>query len=225
MGFFRGPNIVRDGLVLALDAGAVRSYPGSGTTVYDLIGSNSGTLANGVGFQTNVGGDWSFDGTNDYINISGLDSSFQISQGTIEAWIKPSSDGTDQMVCGLGGGGTTGATRVIRILSNQWGYVGYGSTNEDWSSIASVTFNTWAHVLIGWNGTSLTFWLNGTQYTATRTGIVTPNSSVIRLGVSPWSTTNRPFEGNIANFKFYNTLLSTQEVLQNYNAQKSRFGL
>jgi hypothetical protein len=45
MGFFRGPNIVRDGLVLALDAASPRSYPGSGTTWYDLSGNgNNGTL-------------------------------------------------------------------------------------------------------------------------------------------------------------------------------------
>ena len=50
MGFYRGPNIVTDGLVFAVDAGSERSYPnpGSGTTVNSLIGSNTGTLTNGV---------------------------------------------------------------------------------------------------------------------------------------------------------------------------------
>ena len=56
MGTVRGPNIVRDGLVLVLDAGSERSYPGSGNTWYDLSDSkNVGTLSSaGIG-TTNVG--------------------------------------------------------------------------------------------------------------------------------------------------------------------------
>jgi hypothetical protein len=52
MGIFRGPNIVTDGLVFAVDAGSERSYPGTGTTTTSLVGSNTGTLTNGVGFNS-----------------------------------------------------------------------------------------------------------------------------------------------------------------------------
>ena len=41
MAYFTGPNIVQDGLVLALDAGSTRSYPGTGTTWYDLSGNEN----------------------------------------------------------------------------------------------------------------------------------------------------------------------------------------
>ena len=68
MGFYRGPNIVTDGLVFAVDAGSTRSYPGSGTTATSLVGSILGTLNNGVGFSTANGGTWTFDGTDDKIN-------------------------------------------------------------------------------------------------------------------------------------------------------------
>ena len=56
MGFFRGPNIVREGLVLALDAASPRSYPGSGTVWNDLAGSNNGTLTGGPTFNSGNGG-------------------------------------------------------------------------------------------------------------------------------------------------------------------------
>ena len=46
MAFFRGPNIVTDGLVFAVDAGSARSYPGTGTTTTSLVSSNTGTLTN-----------------------------------------------------------------------------------------------------------------------------------------------------------------------------------
>jgi hypothetical protein len=53
MGFFRGPKIVTDGLILALDAASPRSYPGTGTTWYDLSGQgNNGTLVNGPTFSS-----------------------------------------------------------------------------------------------------------------------------------------------------------------------------
>ena len=39
MGVKSGPNFVTDGLVFAVDMSSTRSYPGSGTTVYDLSGN------------------------------------------------------------------------------------------------------------------------------------------------------------------------------------------
>ena len=60
MGFYRGPNIVTDGLVFAIDAGSERSYPGSGTVATDLVGTNNGTLTNGVGFSNVNGGTLGF---------------------------------------------------------------------------------------------------------------------------------------------------------------------
>ena len=69
MGFYRGPNIVTDGLVYAMDAGSGRSYDGT-TTLTDLVSSNTGTLTNGVTYQSINGGVFDFDGTDDYIAMS-----------------------------------------------------------------------------------------------------------------------------------------------------------
>ena len=68
MGAFAGPNVIEDGLVLALDAGNAKSYPGSGTTWSDLIESNNGTLVNGPTYSSGNGGSIVFDGTNDRID-------------------------------------------------------------------------------------------------------------------------------------------------------------
>lgn len=71
MGFYRGPNIVTDGLVLALDAGNTKSYPGSGTTVYDKSGNRYNfELMNGVGYNTLYNGIFTLDGTNDAIQLT-----------------------------------------------------------------------------------------------------------------------------------------------------------
>ena len=77
MGIAYNTSIVTSGLVFSIDAGNVRSYSGSGITAYGLVGGLGGTLVNGVGFTSSNSGTFSFDGSNDYINIpttTGLDS-------------------------------------------------------------------------------------------------------------------------------------------------------
>jgi hypothetical protein len=68
--FYSG-SVVTDGLVLNLDAGLPASYPGSGTTWFDLSGSgNDGTLTNGPTYSSSNGGSLVFDGSNDYVNLN-----------------------------------------------------------------------------------------------------------------------------------------------------------
>ena len=70
MAISRGPKIVTNGLVLALDAADKNSYVGSGTTWKDLSGNSfNGTLTNGPTFSNTNGGAIVFDGTNDYVNV------------------------------------------------------------------------------------------------------------------------------------------------------------
>ena len=70
MAYFTGPNIVTDELVFTYDAGSTRSYPGSGTTVSNIIGGLTGALQNGVTFNSADGGFWEFDGVDQYISIA-----------------------------------------------------------------------------------------------------------------------------------------------------------
>jgi len=75
MGFYRGPQIVTNGLVMYLDAGNTKSYPGTGVTWYDRAGNlnagiiNNGTLTNGPTFSPSDMGSIVFDGLNDYAQM------------------------------------------------------------------------------------------------------------------------------------------------------------
>jgi len=225
MAYFTGPNIVTAGLVFAVDAGSARSYPGSGTTVTDLITSNTGTLTNGVGFSTSNAGTWVFDGVDDYINIPNY-TAHQSTTGTIEAWVKPDILTGNRYAFGAGGTTTVGASRALRISGGNWSIVGYGSgstSGQDWNDIANATTN-WQHVAIAWNGTTYYFYLNGVRSSNTRTGIVTPTGSLLRIGCPPFAT-NSNTDGQIAALKCYSNVLTEAQMLQNFNAQKSRFGL
>ena len=93
MGFYRGPNIVKDGLVLHLDAANYKSYPGSGTTWSDLSGNgNNGTLTNGPTFDSGNRGSIVFDGSNDFVYLSNPSSlAFGTGDFSIEIWCNPDS--------------------------------------------------------------------------------------------------------------------------------------
>jgi len=92
MGIFRGPNIIKSGLIMALDASSIRSYPGSGTIWYDLSGKNNHVTANGYVsnpvFQQTKGGRFFFDGetTKSYFQSSTYNGLSNILNCTIIVW-------------------------------------------------------------------------------------------------------------------------------------------
>ena len=94
MSFAHSPKIVTDGLVLSLDAGNTKSYPGAGTAWFDKSGyANNGTLVNGPTFNTGSLGSIVFDGVDDYAT-SNVSSSIQENIGTCCCWVKTSTPGS-----------------------------------------------------------------------------------------------------------------------------------
>ena len=198
-----------------------------GTTWRDISGNNrTGTLTNGPLFNTSNYGSIAFDGTNDYVSITNF-LGHQTNTGTIISWAYPSIiTSGDRYLVGAGGSLTVGATRAIRIYNGYWSTVSYGSSNEDYNSIAAATLNTWQHVAFVWNLTTVNFYLNGTLYSVTRSGMITPSSTTFSVGCPPWSPLgSNSWNGRIANVHLYNRALSTSEISQNYEATKTRFGL
>jgi len=77
--------IVRNGLVLDLDAAKLDSYPKFGTTWRDItFNQNNGTLVNGPTFNSGNGGSIVFDGVDDYITIPTITNNIY----TIDFWYK-----------------------------------------------------------------------------------------------------------------------------------------
>ena len=136
MGAAAGPNVVEDGLVLALDAGNTKSYPGSGTTWTDLSGKdNNGTLTDGPTFNSANGGSIVFDGTNDQINCGSSDDfAFGTGDFTIEFWCNPDTVGTECIIAISSNGG---------ISTTNWQFR-YNSSKMRWiySQTANITSNS-----------------------------------------------------------------------------------
>jgi hypothetical protein len=216
--------IVTDGLVLNVDAGFTPSYPRNGTTWYDVKGTSNVILTNGPTFNSSNGGSVVFDGTNDY--SIGSVSLVLTNSVTIESWIYPTNYPISE-------GGF--------ILSNLGYYLEYGTDGKLKSyfyglssegyhlSNSTVPLNTWSYVntIRDKDNNTILFYINGVL-DRTLTGI-TGSISNVRGGsvaqIGGYSSSGYKFNGRLSNVRLYNRALSATEVLQNYNAQKGRFGL
>tara|TARA_B100001175_G_C19469472_1_gene620951 strand:- start:647 stop:1327 length:681 start_codon:yes stop_codon:yes gene_type:complete len=219
------PRIVTDGLVLALDAGNTKSYPGSGTSWSDISGQgNNGTLTNGPTYSSDNGGSIVFDGTNDYIDVSGTESfNAPLSINfTLSIWMYPTKTGNWQ---GVFTKNRSTGTQVGLFLSSSNEFV-FGFSGSGGNLIgSSFSTNTWYHVvLVQAANTSRKIYINGSlDVTKTSTfGTTSSGSETFRLGQA--SGVNEYFGGRISNASIYNNkALTASEVLQNYNALKGRY--
>jgi len=228
MGFYRGPNIVTDGLVFAVDAGSTRSYPGSGTTGTDLISSESITLNNGVGFSTDKGGTWTFDGSDDYIQTS-FGQNIVSTGFSVNFWFNVTGNATCffmQMYV------SADVNTVFRVERNsigansiEFGHSPNGSGGM--SELTSTNFpnDVWQSCTIAYNGSTKYIYRNGVLDTSVSSSDVYFYTGAILRIAARQDGTLLPINGKMPSVKVYNKALSAAEILQNFNAQKSRFGL
>ncbi len=224
---FNQQDIVKDGLVLWLDANDKTSYPGTGTTWRDLSGlNNSGLLTNGPTFDTANGGSIVFDGSDDY----GKNDVPNLPTGnvttTICAWIYVVNGYGDwQGIAGWGNAGVFSNSALLdmnqgRLAFSTWGYPG----TEDLISTYNVPKNTWKYVVGSINNRNIKLYadsVNVLNSSITSTPSVT--STKLRLATTDYP--GRLLNTKIASVQIYNRELSQTEITQNYNANKNRFGL
>jgi uncharacterized delta-60 repeat protein len=236
---YLGENIVTSGLVNYLDAG----YRGSlqittGTTWGDVSGyGRNGTLTNGPTYSTDGGGSIVFDGVDDYVTNIGDVSTFSFIQNTgvftISAWVKLTDLSIARYFIGNNNGSTVNKGFFLGYQGNTgrlWLAITYGvggQTTLNQSKVNFFTDNNWVLVTCVGNGTNCQFYKNGVAFDTPNnfTTFSTGNSFAV-LDVGRYNAgTADEWKGNIAITQIYNRALSSDEVLQNFNAQKSRFGL
>ena len=212
------PRIVTDGLVLYLDAGNTKSYPGSGTTWTDLSGNgNNGILTNGPTYSSSNGGAIVFDGVNDRIECG----TWSVPYITVSTWVYKTSSTTNQGICrkqtGWAVSQYNGTLQVAPGTS--WTFYNTGYT---------IPLNTWVNVVYTYSGTgttgSQTVYVNGSNIysTSAGSGAISANSNVVRIG---YDDNNWFWGGRIAQTQIYNRALTASEIQQNFNALRGRFGI
>ena len=224
--------IVSNGLVLCLDAADKKSYPGSGTVWKDRSGNgNNGTLINGPTFSGANGGSLVFDGANDYVNGGNLGSFY--SQGTISYWMNSSAveNYRNTFSTHYLGGNVGIRFEQYSSVSPYGGFnVGIGNNagifaNYDYSPTSILTANIWYNIVLVWNTSTnnVTGYMNGIQkFNSAHTLWATTLPSIsIGSGFDGF----RYFKGNMAQVLIYNRALAVQEIKQNFNSTRGRFGI
>jgi hypothetical protein len=220
MGLGHSPSIVMDVLVLSLDAGNFRSYPGTGNTVYDLSGSgNTSDLINGPTYLSSNLGTFVLDGTNDYINVNSLANILSKTAYTKIAYIYISNFTTSNNIIS---GGFSGEHAFWMFGTNKLN----AGHNGAWNTVVgatSLSLNTWYFAAVTYNNSiGWKLYLNGREDgTSANTTTYNGNQEIV---IGAYSSGNN-FTGRISNVQVYNRALSSQEILQNYNATKKRYGL
>jgi hypothetical protein len=233
-GNWRGPNIVKDGLVLYLDAGSPNSYYSlnSRTLWKDISGNGyNGTLTNGPAFSSNDGGSFNFDSTNQYVTIGtpALLNQVQVPL-TICSWVKLGSPVGLRTVYGAYKTSVGGS--IYSLLRYDGGVLKYYASNSSggFQSAGSFTLNTgvWYFLAVTVSGSIsspyVTIYRND-SYESFNYGAFTstPDATVdFRVGASQ---AGEAWYGNIAKIFVYTKSLSTTEILQNFNSTRSRFGV
>ena len=219
-----GPDIVDDGLIFAVDAGSGRSYDGT-TTVNNLAGSNTATLYNGVTYLSINGGVWDFDGTDDYAGLpnSAIPAGNEI---TIAFWTEIDTVQNCSIIAGT----------VNSSVQNLSIHLPWGDGNVYWDCgtiFQRISYTPTTAEKTGWHNWVFTLnastgimkiYLDGIQkQSGTGKTSVVPTMGTVSL--ARFYSGSYYYNGKIANTLIYNTALTAAEITQNFNAQKSRFGL
>jgi hypothetical protein len=224
--YYQAP-IVTDGLVMALDAGNLVSYSGAGTTWKDLTSSgNNVLLTNGPTYSTDGGGCIVFDGSDDYAKNDTPTLPTGNVTTTICAWIYVVSGYNGwQGIVGWGDAGLTSKSALLdmnagRLAFSTWGNLG----SQDLISAYTVPKDTWKYVVGSINNKNIKLYADGVKVLDSSI-TSTPNVTSTKLRLATTDYPGRLLNTKISNVQIYNRELSADEIAQNYNAYKSRFGL
>jgi len=226
-----GPNIVAGGLVLSLDAADKTSYSGSiegGTlaTWSDISGNGLDGTISGAVFNSGSSGNIVFDGSNDYVSLAASSKYyFDTADFSVEVWVKTTSDGRN---IALHRNSAITRYTLLEIDSNKARLLMWRSSANYsiGTGTSTINDNTWHHIV----GTRIEsvpavyIYVDGAlEGSGADNALNAPESSNWYLASQVGG--DKFMDGSISDFKIYNKALTSKEVLQNFNAKRSRFGV
>lgn len=237
MSLGHGSSIVRDGLVLHLDAANVKSYPGSGAIWKDLSGNgNNGTLVNGVGYSSNNAGGLIFDGVNDY-SFHSVSPIVGNSAFSITGFFYRTGSTIQRATWGIAGNsGLQGINSYSLTGSNLLSIDLWGSTtiqsNESYD-LNQWIFAAWVYRGATFSRNNISIYKNGTEYTGSALTVArgsetsVPNINSSGLVIARAGTIDSGYSAPvlISSICFYNLPLSATQIAQNFNALRGRYGI
>jgi len=212
--------IVTDNLTLQLDASNSTSYPGSGTTWYDLAGTQQNiTLVGSPTYTASSPSYFTFNGSTQ--RGSGTGAVLSSTTYTKSVWFYLNAYADNNIVSSDVGGHYMFFQGGNKMYNGHSNWAGFPS---NYPSTATFALSTWYNVALTFNTTDgMKLYINGnldSSYTTIKTGLTGDNST----NIAAYGSGNL-LNGRIAKVYCYTKTLTAAEVLQNYNADKSQFGL
>jgi hypothetical protein len=217
MGLGHSPSLVMDGLVFSIDAGNSRCYSGSGNTAFGLNNNITIALNNGVGFTSSNNGIFIFDGSDDFMSSASNAGISGTQSRTLCAWSKFNNI-TSSVVCGIG---EADFYKLFEIHAYQNKITGHRYGAETIGP--DISTGVWYFTAYSYDGTTSRLYLNSSLVASTVEALNTTNTT-LTIGRKTYSA-NSNMNGNVPQVFLYNRALSAQEIKQNYNATKKRYGL
>lgn len=220
------PGQIPTGMVLFLDSGDPQSYPGSGNTWYDLSGYNNNGTLNGPTYSTSYGGEFNFNGVNNYVNFSTVN---QIPIGnepyTISVWFNSDEMPSIRGFIGWGAFGVVNQVNAWRLqnVGGNSGFVHYWWGN-DLTVATPMSSGNWYNAIAAYENGSRKIYLNNVLIAEDfPTGHNVPYADNLRVGVT-YEGFNEWFDGKIAQVIIYKRQATASEIEAIWNSGKSRFG-
>lgn len=219
-------------LLVYLDSGNSSSYSGSGSTWTDLVApTNNATLINTPTYSSSDGGIIQFDDVSlEYATIPNIGN---LSQWTVETWVRITgslSSKVSAIVCNQFDLSTKLNFSIGTNNAPTNRNIAVGFFDGAWRTTAGFvpTLNTWYQIVGTYDGTTIRQYVNGVANGGTLSYSGTPQSGgEVRL-MRRWDETlsaGNLIDGDLAIVKIYNSALSSGDILQSFNDNKSRFGL
>ena len=220
MSVYRGPKIVADNLVMLMDAADKNSYSGGSTWIDVSKNNNNGTIENSPTYVDGQLSYFTLNGSTQRI-VCGNATSLQITVGTIDSWVYPLDNVTAHGII------TKQNAWGLFVVANKLQSYDWGNSVYRDTGITIGNTGKWYHVAmtftetVGTPSNNAVIYINGSAVLTT-TVKHSLNTVQVMLGEA---NSSQYLTGNIASASIYNRVLSSTEILQNYNSKKSRFNL
>jgi len=221
------------GLIAWLDVNSDLSWPGSGNVWFDITDNNNdGTFRQSSSptqpiYSPGVGGSFSFNGSNQKFTIPpSVTLSAITNTVSVEVWLRPTLFNDREIVCQSS---NSGYRARLDSLGRIWMLGAYdsGPLNYTYTSTGTTTLNQWNQVVMVWSPSGYYTYINGQNsgYNSSYTLNVQLFNQTMDIGCFTGNLPQFHYQGDMSIVRIYNRVLTSDEVLSNFNSQKDRFGL
>lgn len=227
MSFSRGPVTLTDNLVFMVDPLNTKSYIEPNTSTNSLVGDYTGSFINEATYSD---GAFSLDGANDYISFGNILNLNQFPDGiSLSSWINTTASQNYATIIGKAFYGSKVGRYSLHVYSGKIGILfSYSGITIQISTTETFNDGNWHNVVCTLGADGSKIYVDGVKKIQdNRSALPSPTDETtdnFTLGYYNYNSSGY-FAGLISTSCVYSKVLSLEEIQQNYNGLKGRFGI